>query len=127
MADKSLNHIDECAAKCVHLSIREEEECTTSFWGLHHSRFTEDTNWNKQKWCFHQSKTFTGISDIVRCLKTFRIISDEIPVLLLILAMLMIFWFSADAFRVFFLNITYMSFSDLGCQRRHRSSFFVGK
>ena len=130
MADKSLNHIDECVAKCVHLSIREEEECTTSFWGLHHSRFTEDTNWNKQKWCFHQSKTFTGISDIVRCLKTFRIISDEIPVLLLILAMLMIFWFSADAFRVFFFKYylyEQMRFSDVGCQRRHRSSFFGGK
>ena len=70
--------------------------------GLYHSRFTEDTNWNKQKWCFHQSKTFTGISDIVRCLKTLRINSNEIPVLLLILAMMMIFWFSADAFRVFF-------------------------
>ena len=41
-------------------------------------------NWNKQKWCYCQSKNFSGISNTTRHLKTFRIISNEMPDLLLI-------------------------------------------
>ena len=51
----------------------------------HHSKFTEDANKNKQKWRYCQSKNFSGTSDTIKHLKTFRIISNEIPVLLLIL------------------------------------------
>lgn len=32
MTDKGLNHFYECAARCVHLFIP-EEECAFSFWG----------------------------------------------------------------------------------------------
>ena len=39
-----------------------------------YSKFTHDASKNKQKFCYCQSKTFSGTSDTVRQLKTFRII-----------------------------------------------------
>ena len=39
----------------------------------------------KQKWCCCQSKNSSGTRDIIRHLKTFRVISSKMPVLRLIL------------------------------------------
>ena len=47
----------------------------------HHSKFTEDANYSKQKWCYCQSKDFSETSDTKRHLKTFRINTSEIRVL----------------------------------------------
>ena len=47
----------------------------------HQSKFTEDANWNKQKWCYSQSKNFSRASDIVIHLRTFRVIFNGMPVL----------------------------------------------
>ena len=46
---------------------------------------TDDVIKNKQKWCYCQSKVFSGTSDTIRYLKTFKMISNEMPILLLIL------------------------------------------
>ena len=51
----------------------------------HHSKLTEDANWNKQKRCHCQNKYFSGTSYTVRHVKIFKIISNEMPDLLLIL------------------------------------------
>ena len=48
-------------------------------------KWTENANWNKQKWCYCQSKNFNATSDTLRNLKTFRIITNEMPVLPLLL------------------------------------------
>ena len=50
----------------------------------HHSKFTDGVNENKQKWSYCQNKNFSGTSDIIRQLKTFKMISNEMPILLLI-------------------------------------------
>ena len=39
---------------------------------------------NKRKWCFCQSKNFSAKSDNVRHLKIFRVISNEMPISVLI-------------------------------------------
>ena len=49
------------------------------------SKFTDEANKNKQKWCYCQRKNFIGTSDIIRHLKTFKTIFDEVPTLLFIL------------------------------------------
>ena len=92
VTDKGLKLFDNCAAEFVYL-CPQEEECTSFSWG--HSKIytlgtiansqTQGTNWNKQKWCFCQSKNFSKTRDTIRHLKTFRIISNEMPALLLIL------------------------------------------
>ena len=46
--------------KCTHLTT--------------YSKFTHDASKNKQKFCYCQSKNFSGTSDTVRQLKTFKII-----------------------------------------------------
>ena len=51
----------------------------------HYSKFTEDTNWNKQKWCCCLNKNFSGTIDTIKHLKTFRIISNEFQFFLFIL------------------------------------------
>ena len=53
----------------------------------HHSKLTDrqGTDWNKQKWCCCQCKNFSRTRDTIRHLKTFIVISSEMPVLLLIL------------------------------------------
>ena len=51
----------------------------------HHSKFTDNTKKNKQKWYYLQSKNFSGTNGTIRNLKTFKIISNEMPILLLIL------------------------------------------
>ena len=92
VTDKGLNLFDDCAAKCVYL-CPQEEKCSSSSWG-HSEIYTPGTiansdrqcaNWNKQKWCFCQSKNFSRTRDTIRHLKIFRVISNEMPVLHLIL------------------------------------------
>ena len=104
MAGKGLNLFGEFAIECVHLLFPQEEECIVlrrvllpqqEYFFLrrklnvrtcHHSKFTEDVNCNKQKWCYCQSKSFSGTSgDTERHLKTSRIIFNEMSVLLVIL------------------------------------------
>ena len=87
MTGKVLNLFAESVAECVHVPPQ-EKQCSSSCWGrtvkcTHHGKFTGDTNWNKQKWCYCQSKNFSGTSDTVRYLKTCRIISSKMPVLLI--------------------------------------------
>ena len=43
-----------------------------------HSKLRQNTNWNKQNWCYCQSKNFSGTSDTVRRLKIFGKISNAI-------------------------------------------------
>ena len=89
---RGLNLFDDCAAECVYL-CPQEEECTSSSWGQSKiytlgtmaNPQAEGTNWNRQKWCCCQSKSFIKTRDAIRYLQTFRVISDEMPVLLLIL------------------------------------------
>ena len=45
-------------------------------------KLREDTNCNKQKWCHCQSKNFSGKRDTVKRLKTGRLISNKMPILL---------------------------------------------
>ena len=72
-----------CALRKKSAPLFPEAKVTIHTW--HHRKFTEDANQNKQKWCYCQSKNFRGASDNVRYLKTFRIISNDMLVLLLIL------------------------------------------
>ena len=93
-AGKGLNLFDDCAAECVYL-CHQEEECTSSSWthiiictlGTMTNWQTDRqcTNWNRQKWRSRQSKNFIRTRDTIRHLQTFRVISNEMPVLLLIL------------------------------------------
>ena len=91
MAEKDPNIFDECVAECVHM-CPQKEECTSSSWG-DSKMCTPGTienlqrmpNKKKQKRCCSQSKNFSGTSDTISHLKTFRTISNELPVLLLIL------------------------------------------
>ena len=74
MVDKGLNLFDECAAECMLWTVK----CThLAPWQIHKGR--------QKKWCYCQSKNFSGTSDTISNLKTFKIISNEMPVLLLIL------------------------------------------
>ena len=94
MTEKGLNLFNNLPAECVAISVpfRKKSvpllpgaQSNIHFW--HHSKLIkmQDTNQNKQKWCCSQSKYFTGTRDTVRHLKTFRVISNQIPVLLFIL------------------------------------------
>ena len=67
MTDEDLDLFDEFDAECVHLSPQEEQSTSTV------------------KSCCCHSKYFNGNMDTIRHLKTFRAISNEIPILLLIL------------------------------------------
>ena len=94
MADKGLNLSDDFAAECVHL-CPQEEGCTSSSWG-HSKMYTPGTIANSDTdrtpikinkngaQCCCQSKNFSGIRDTIRHLKTFRVISNEMPVLLIL-------------------------------------------
>ena len=75
----------------------------------HHRKFTDrqGTKWNKQKCCCCQSKNFSRTRDTIRHLKTFRVISNEMPVLLLILC-----WCYFSCLKMYsekFLMLTFMS------------------
>ena len=52
-------------------------------WQIHRDR--QGTNWNRQNWCCCQSKNFIRTRYTIRHLQTFRVISNVMPVLLLIL------------------------------------------
>ena len=89
MADKNLTFFNECAAEYVHL-CPQEKKCISSSWGdskvytpgtIASSQRTE-AKINKDV-ATAKSKSFSGTSDTIRYLKTFRIIFN--PVLLLIL------------------------------------------
>ena len=91
VADKGLNLFDECTAECVYL-YPQEEQCTSSFWGdskkCTPSKFTDRQRTPTKifkKWCCCQIKNLSGTRDTIRYLKTFRVISNEMLVLLLIL------------------------------------------
>ena len=73
---KSFN---ECAARCAYLSPHTFPEGQYNVHIWHHRKFIGDPNWNQQKWCYCQSKKFSGKSGNARHLKTFRIISNYIP------------------------------------------------
>ena len=73
-----------------------EEECTFSSWG-HSKMYTPGTiansqtegvptKTNKNGAVAKAYKNFSGTRDTIRHLKTFRVISNEMPVLLLILS-----------------------------------------
>ena len=67
----------------------------------------QGTNWNRQKWCCCQSKNFIRTRDTIRHLQTFRVISNEMPVLLLILC-----WCYFSCLKMYsekFLMLTFMS------------------
>ena len=92
MTDKGLNLFDDCAAECVYL-CPQEEDCTSSSLG-HNKIYTLSIIKNSQtdrasteikKWCCCQGKNFSRTRDTMRHLKTFRVISNEMAVLLLIL------------------------------------------
>ena len=90
MTDKGFNLFDECAARCVHLSLQ-EEECTSSSWGAS-KMYTSGSTANSQKMLteINESSIIAKIriwvkSDTVNHLKTFRIFSREMQILLLIL------------------------------------------
>ena len=51
----------------------------------HHRKFTDNANKNRQNRCYFQSKNFLGTSDTIRHLKTFKMASNKMPNLLLIL------------------------------------------
>ena len=51
---------------------------------LNHSKFTDDANKNKQKWWYYQRKNYIGTCYSIMHLKTFEMISNEIPILLLL-------------------------------------------
>ena len=51
----------------------------------HHSKLSDDVNKNKQKWCYCQNKNFSGTNGTIRQLPRFKIISNEMLILLLIL------------------------------------------
>ena len=117
MADKGLNRFDKCAARCVHVSPQ-EEECTSSSWGdgkictcgsiVSQHKFTEHANWNKQNWCYCQNKNFSGTSDTIKHWKTFRIISNEIPISLPILL-----WRYFSCFQMYSENVLIFTFTSL--------------
>ena len=82
---------------------------TVNIHSWHHSKFTDrqSTNWNKQKYCCCQSKNFSRARDTIKHLKTFRVISNEMPVLLLILC-----WCYFSCLKMYsekFLMLTFMS------------------
>ena len=86
MVNKGLSLFNECASEYVHLSCQ-EEECTSSPLGDSKmytlgtsNKFTEDTNWIKQKWYYCYNKDFNGTSNIVKHLKIIRIISNGIQI-----------------------------------------------
>ena len=91
MAEKGLNLFDECAAEYVHL-YPQEEEWTSSSWG-DSKMYTPGTVANSHRTPtkinenvpIAKIKNFSGASDTVRYLKTFRVISNETLVLLPIL------------------------------------------
>ena len=91
MAGKGLNLFDECAAECVHLCPQEEEWTSSSLGdskmntpGTIANSHRTPTKINKNV-AIAKSKNFSGTSDTIRYLKAFRVISNEIPVLLPIL------------------------------------------
>ena len=93
MTDKGLNLFDDCAAECVYLCPQEEDCTSSSLW--HNKIYTLGIIKNsqtdrapteiKKKWCCCRGKNFSRTRDTVRHLKTFRVISNEMAVLLLIL------------------------------------------
>ena len=91
MTDKGLNLFDECASRCVHLSPQ-EEECTSSSWG-DSKMYTSGSIASSQRMLTKIKETCTIAkirisveSDTVKHLKSFRIISREMPTSLLILS-----------------------------------------
>ena len=97
VTNKDLNVFDDCAAECVHL-CPQEQECTSSSW-VHSKMYTLGTIPNSQrdrapvkmnkkgKACCQkkiccQSKNFSRTKDTIRHLKTFRVNSNGMPVLL---------------------------------------------
>ena len=89
MVDKVSNLFDAHTGRCVHLFSQNNSapllpEGTVKYVHIwHHSKFAEDANRNKQKLCYCQSNNFSGTNDTVKHFKTFRIISNEKPILLL--------------------------------------------
>ena len=94
----------------------------------HYSKFTEDANTNKQKWCYCQSKNFSGKSDTRKHLKTFRIISNKMPVLLLVL-----YWwhfsclqmYSEKLFNIYFHEKIFFVFSNFVPWKGDTGQFFL--
>ena len=91
MINKGLNVFDDCAAECVHL-CPQEQEFTSSFW-VHSKIYTLGTipnsqrgrapvKMNKKGKACCQSKHFSRTEDTIRHLKTFRVNSNGMPVLL---------------------------------------------
>ena len=74
-----------------------------------HDKLTDRqcTKWNRQKWWSRQSNSFIRTRDTIRQLQTFRVISNEMPVLLLILC-----WCYFSCLKMYsekFLILTFMS------------------
>ena len=73
-----INLFDECTAEFVHL-FPQGEDFTSYFresnvHNLHHSKFTEDVNWNKGKWYYYHSKNVSGASDTAWKVSVFGVI-----------------------------------------------------
>ena len=88
VTNKGLNLFDDCAAKCVYLCLQ-EEECTYSKiytpGTIANSKTDRTPTKKNHKWCCFQSNNFSRTRDTIRHLKSFRVISSEVLVLLLIL------------------------------------------
>ena len=117
MADKGSNPFDECAAQWVHL-CPQEEECTSSSWGdskctylapqqIHRRADKNGAVAPLRNSVAPPSKNFNGARDSIRHLKISRVISNEMPVLLLILC-----WCYFSCLKMYsekFLMLTFMS------------------
>ena len=127
VADKGSNSFDECAAQCVHL-CPQEEECTSSSWGdskctyfapqqIHRRADKNGAVAPLRNSVVPPSKNFNGTRDSIRHLKISRVVSNEMPVLLLILC-----WcyfsclqiYSEKFFNVFYEQIFFEIFVEKG-------------
>ena len=91
MTDKAFNLLDECDARCIHL-LTQEEERTSSSWG-DSKMYTSGSkaNWRRMLTEINQSGVLKKNKDLsgkwyCQTLKTFRIISSEMKISLLILS-----------------------------------------
>ena len=79
-----INLFDECTAEFVHL-FPQGEDFTSYFresnvHNLHHSKFTEDVNWNKGKWYYCHSKNVSGASDSMESVRIRSYFSPHLSV-----------------------------------------------
>ena len=90
MAEKGFNLFDECASRCVHMSLRKKSATSFSWGDSKMYKFGSIVRSQRMLTEINESGTIAKKwisveSDTVKHLKTFIIISSEMPISLLVL------------------------------------------